>query len=86
MKSRSMAENLAKDVAKAHKLTIHDRSDKSLSLSKSNAIKIKNKLERVIKEVKHEDFVMFLKKKQEGILQNKSSNHIEEEVINETIE
>ena len=55
-------------------------------MSKSNAFKIKKNLERVIKEVKHEDFVMFLKKKQEGILQSKSSNHIKEEAINETIE
>lgn len=55
-------------------------------MSKSNAFKIKKNLERVIKEVKHEDFVMFLKKKQEGILQSKSSNHIKEETINETIE
>lgn len=77
---------MAKDIRKDQKLTIHDRSEKSLSLSKSNAFKIKNNLERVIKEVKHDDFVMFLRKKQEDILQNKSSNHIKEDVISETIE
>jgi hypothetical protein len=67
LKSISTAEQLSKSLYKGKKLSVNrERSERLLQLNKSSLIK--KPVEDDLKEVKHDDFVNFLKKRQEELL------------------